>query len=163
MEVWKKIEGFENYEVSNYGRIKSLNYNKTKKEKLLKERKTQTGYLRVSLCNNGKTFDNYIHRIVAKHFILINNDKKHINHIDGNKSNNHYANLEWCNSSENNYHAYNIGLKKKGEENSLSKLTNKEVLFVKESSLSYPELSKRLNVSKSLICYIKKGKNRKKC
>jgi hypothetical protein len=160
MEVWKPIKNYENYQVSNFGNVKSLNFNK---EKILKIRTLPTGYCRVNLCKNNNAIDFYIHRLVAEAFIKNMNDYQQVNHIDGNKLNNKMCNLEWCNQSENMLHSYKIGLNKIGENNSKSKLSNNDVLEIKNSSLSYIELSKNFNVSKSLICLIKNGKKRILC
>ena len=107
MEIWKKIEGFESYEISNYGRVKSLP-KKFKnrfgfyysKEKLLKSSIGYGGY-RFQKINN-KTFA--IHRLVAIHFINREDGKNIVNHIDLNILNNHYENLEWVTSRENTHH-----------------------------------------------------------
>jgi hypothetical protein len=163
MENWKTIKDYENYQISNLGNVKSLNYNKSNKEKLLKIRLLKSGYCRVYLCKNGKARDFYIHRLVAINFLLKKDKDIQVNHIDGNKSNNNIKNLEWCSQSENMIHSYKIGLNKFGEENCKSKLKNIDVLEIKNSNLPYPKLSKLFNVSKSLICCIKKGKKRIIC
>ena len=104
MVEWRDIEGASNYEVSNMGIVR----NKTT-QKELKGRVTKTGYLQVSIkMDETGTFTNkYIHRLVALAFIENNNEeKKQVNHIDGNKSNNNVLNLEWCTNSENQKHAW---------------------------------------------------------
>ncbi len=79
--------------------------------------KNSNGYLHVILCNKGIMKIKLIHRLVAKAFILNPNNKPCINHKDGNKSNNDITNLEWVTYSENDLHAFKIGLKsQKGEE-----------------------------------------------
>jgi len=163
MEVWKKIDNYPTYQISSLGNVKSLNYNKTKKEKILKIRLLKSGYCRVGLCKNGKAKDFYIHRLVADSFLFKKTTDTQVNHINGIKNDNRVDNLEWCTQSENMVHSYVIGLNKFGEENYKSKLTNFEVLEIKKSNLPYPELSKLFNVSKSLICCIKKGKKRIIC
>ena len=50
MEIWKDIEGYDNYMVSNLGRVKSLKFNK---ERILKPYKTEKGYLKISLIKNN--------------------------------------------------------------------------------------------------------------
>lgn len=119
-EIWKKIEGFEDYyEVSNLGRVRRIgdycNQNASwelKEYKILKPRIHNNGYLRVMFSVNGKHYDKYIHRLVAKAFCKNMNIKKYkeVNHKDGNKKNNIYTNLEWCDRSFNNKHAYVNGL-----------------------------------------------------
>lgn len=100
-ETWKAIEGYEGiYEVSTMGRVKSIKYGK---ERIMKHRKDKDGYLFLSLFKNNKGKTERIHRLVANAFI-INDDatKTEINHIDKNRTNNRYSNLEWCE------HKYNI-------------------------------------------------------
>lgn len=121
IEVWKDILGYEGcYQISNIGNIKSLKrtvlYSKVGlkniKERILKKRIQNSGYLIVDLrlLNKVKTFT--IHRIVAEYFVPNLNNKPCVNHIDGNKLNNNYYNLEWNTYSENNNHAINTGLRK---------------------------------------------------
>lgn len=63
------------------------------------------GYLKVSLCYDGKVKNLYVHRLVALTFIPNPNNLPQVNHIDGNKQNNHFSNLEWCTPIENITHA----------------------------------------------------------
>lgn len=100
-EIWKDIKGYEGkYQVSNYGRVKSLNYRHTGKEKLLKPTLQPDGYLHVSLCKPLKRFS--IHRLVANAFIPNPENLPCVNHKDENKHNNNVCNLEWCTHKYNN-------------------------------------------------------------
>lgn len=95
-EIWKDIPDYEGlYQVSNLGRVKSLNYNHTGKPKILKLHR-QNGYLSVTLCKNNNPMYYYVHRLVAKMFIPNPNNYPIINHKDENKMNNFVNNLEWC-------------------------------------------------------------------
>ena len=99
-EIWKDIDGYEGlYQVSNLGRVKSFNYNRTGKEMNLKPVNTCNGfgYLYVNLNKNGKTRLFYIHRLVAKAFLENPDHKSDVNHKDENKTNNCVENLEWWN------------------------------------------------------------------
>ena len=94
-EIFKDIKGYEGkYQVSNHGNVKSLNYHRTGKERLLKPTLQTTGYLYVSLFKPLKRFQ--IHRLVANAFIPNPNNLPCVNHKDEDKTNNHVDNLEWC-------------------------------------------------------------------
>lgn len=123
IEVWKDIKNFPNYQISNFGRVKSkeritnVGIKNVKqiirKEKILKPLKITKGYLGTRLYNNlnAKTFK--IHRLVAKYFIPNPNNLSQVNHKDGDKTNNRVDNLEWCTQTENMQHSYRIGLRDK--------------------------------------------------
>lgn len=150
MEIWKDIKGFEGlYQVSNYGNVKSLNYNKTGKECILKNRKRYDGYCSIRLCNKTvKTFS--IHRLVAEAFIPNPNNLPEVNHRDEDKTNNNVTNLEWCDKK------YNINYGTRTEK------TSKQVLCV-ETGVIYQSLhniERELNFSRSSIrkCCINKLK-----
>ena len=121
MEVWKDINGYEGlYQISNYGNVRSLdryvngnNGSKAlKKGIVLKKQITNKGYYDVGLYKNGKAKYLLVHRLVAEHFIPNPENKRTVNHKDGNKLNNHVSNLEWVTHSENQIHAFNNGLQK---------------------------------------------------
>ena len=103
IEEWKPICGYEGlYEVSNLGKVKSLNYNHTKQEKILKFGKRPNGYLFVNLWKDKKRKPCSVHRLVAIAFIPNPNNLETVNHIDENKLNNCVENLEWCSVAYNN-------------------------------------------------------------
>lgn len=119
VEKWIKVEGFANYMVSNLGRVKSLSKIKTignrsfvTKEKILKQILHSNGYLSVTLCENKKTKQINVHRLVAKAFIENKYNKPNINHIDAIKTNNYFKNLEWVTQKENSEHAVKNNLYK---------------------------------------------------
>ena len=102
-EIWKYIEGFNEYKVSNLGRILSL-----KSNKYLTPYKNRE-YLMVRLYGNNTTSNCYVHRLVAKAFIPNYDNLIEINHKDENKTNNIFTNLEWCNRLTNcNYGSRNL-------------------------------------------------------
>lgn len=116
-EIWIPVEGYEDrYEVSNTGKVRSLNYHMTGKTKELKPITEGKGYLMVGLCRDGKMKWGKIHRLVATAFIPNPENKREVNHKDGNKKNNHVDNLEWATASENMKHAFSMGLKKADKE-----------------------------------------------
>lgn len=139
-ELWKIIDGWNNrYEISNLGRVKNGNT-------FLKPQKSSNNYLCVYLRNPGGVRKCYrIHRLVGEYFILNdNNEKTHINHIDGNKENNIHTNLEWVTPKENSLHAVNNHLFKKG-----GKHLNKELIISDYTSnnLSHKQMAQKYDCS----------------
>ena len=118
MEEWKNIVGYEGkYQISSLGRVKSLNYRNTGKEKILKQN-INKGYKEISLFD-GKTKKIYlVHRLVALHYISNPNNYPCVNHKDEDKTNNTVSNLEYCTYKyNNNYGTRNcrISKNKKGK------------------------------------------------
>lgn len=107
-EIWKSIEGYPKYEVSNYGRIACLSYKNTGKRGIKVQSKGKHGYMMVCLHCNGTQKSLRVHRIVCMAFIPNPNNYPSINHKDEDKTNNCVDNLEWCtcqyNSTYNNLH-----------------------------------------------------------
>ena len=104
--IWKDIKGYEGlYAVSNTGLVKGKKYNRVLKPEINK------GYARISLSKGGKASKQFIHRLVASHFIPNPDNKPQVNHINGDKLTNTAINLEWVTCSENHKHAYQLGLK----------------------------------------------------
>ena len=101
-EIWKPIKEFEGYyEVSNMGRVRSLNYKRTGKKKILKNIEDYKGYLEVGLTKNGKRKQFKVHRLVAEAFIPNPENKPCIDHINTVKSDNRVENLRWVTYKEN--------------------------------------------------------------
>lgn len=163
-EIWKDIQGYEGlYQVSNLGRVKSLKRlsndrggYRTIEEKIKNTRSCRKDYQIINLSKNG-TFKTYrLHRLVAETFIPNHNNYPQVNHIDGNKQNNCVSNLEWCNNSYNQKHAYFNKLNKRryAEFNPNSKKVNQYDLdgnFIKTWN-SIIEASTKLNIKHSGIC-----------
>ena len=99
VETFVKIEGFENYEVSNLGKVRNI-----KSGIMLKPWITKDGYLRHCLYKHNKRKNLLLHRIIATAFIDNPEKKPQVNHIDENKLNNDLSNLEWCTGRENLVH-----------------------------------------------------------
>ena len=98
-EKWKDVRDYEGlYQVSTYGRVKSL---ANDKEKILKPVKNTRGYVQVNLYKDEKMKHMLIHRLVAIAFIPNTKNYEQINHKDENKINNHVDNLEWCDAKYN--------------------------------------------------------------
>jgi hypothetical protein len=139
------------YKISNFGRVKS---NQTKKTRILKNSENSRKYLIIHLSKNNKGSTIRVHRLVAIHFISNPCNKPQVNHLDGNKQNNYYKNLEWVTKSENEIHAHKIGLKNfKGERSLHHKLAREDVFFIRENKNCYNqyELAKMFNVAQAHI------------
>lgn len=118
IEEWKPIEGYENYyEISNYGRIKSLphkwvgfgkNINCKTKSKIRITKTNKTGYEQVVLFKNGTSKTFLVHRLVAMAFIPNPDNLPCVNHKDCIKTNNFVSNLEWCSYEYNNTYSNRI-------------------------------------------------------
>lgn len=171
-EIWKDIIGYETYyQISNLGRVKSLAKHSnglsknqyTDKEIILKPTISSTGYFVVSLYINNKKIQHYIHRLIASHFIPNIDNKPEVNHINSIRHDNRLENLEWCTHKENIQHAVDTGqLKpKKGENHGGSKLTEIQVLEIKErlnNQENGVNIAKLFSVSHKTISKIKTGK-----
>ena len=164
MEEWKPIEGYEGlYEISNYGQVNNI-----KRNKLLKPySSTHLIYPRVNLSKNKKAKLHYHHRLLAKAFIPNPEDLPEINHKDGDKTNNSLENLEWVSHVQNVRHAFEEGLnlaatKLQGENSSMSKLTDGEVVRIRSLYKPYfysmNKLAKEFGVSVQNIYMIVSGK-----
>lgn len=117
MATWKVIKEFPNYSISDEGQVRN-----NSRQKIKSFDTASNGYYRISLYKNGKRTTLAVHRLVATYFLDPPNDDliawskttKHgvvlVNHKDGNKSNNHVDNLEWCDGSYNVCHARSLGL-----------------------------------------------------
>lgn len=104
IEIWKKIKGFDNYKISNMGRVKSVlidNVTNKKTERIFKPVKRGVGYYYVILFLNKKRTHTTVHRLVALAFIPNPSNKRCVDHIDCNKRNNNLNNLQYATHQEN--------------------------------------------------------------
>lgn len=107
-EVWKDIQGFEGlYMISSYGRVLSVSQKgkkgsgRAKKERLLKLKVNEKGYLIAQLWKNNKGHLIRVHRLVATHFISNLSNLSDVDHKDFNRQNNYYKNLQWIDHEAN--------------------------------------------------------------
>lgn len=169
LEIWKDIEGYEGlYQVSNYGRVRSLDKItkagkgcKLHKGKIRKLREDKDGYLTIVLYD-GKRRNTYrVSRLVAYHFVT-NDDpinKTQVNHIDENKQNDYYKNLEWCTPSYNiNYGNRN---KKSADKQKGKKIPRWQIDLVKKANIGRvhtdEEKRKRANSHRKMVMCVETG------
>lgn len=164
-EIWKSLKNIvecgDNYEVSNLGRVRSIEYidnrGYLRKSRMLKLIKDSKGYLRTSLTLKKKRKWYNVHRLVALAFIPNPENKPEVNHIDGNKENNCVNNLEWVTSSENAKHAHSV-LAHGGD-----KLSEKDKQWIKDNyepygKYTYKSLAEMFNVSIQTINFTINGR-----
>lgn len=159
-EEWRDIKGFEGwYQVSNFGRIKSLNRPFKPGDKILHPTLKDDGYMKVSLLGGRSKGKNMlIHRLVAEAFLPNPDNLPIINHKDENKSNNHVENLEWCTYRYNTMYSPSIGCTL--NRNDMSKPILQFSLdgdFIKEYP-SVAEAARQLGVSATSISHACHGK-----
>lgn len=152
IEIWKDIDGFYGYQVSNLGNVRSLNYKKTKKIQILKASLSGFNKKYKSVCMRvkGKSIRRNIHRLVAETFIPNPKNLPEINHIDEDGTNNKISNLEWCdrkynlnygNRTKNFIDSKSIPILQLNLDGSLIKEWKSQVEIVKELGLDLGSLS----------------------
>ena len=169
-EVWKDIKGYEGkYQISNMGRVKSLNYRHTGKEGIMKGVADGYGYLQVKLWKDGKDKKYMINRLVAQAFLPNPDNLPEVNHKDEDKTNNKVENLEWCTRAYNltyNGRAEKVGKKLRGRkltEEHIKKISKPVFSVDKESGLimwwkSAREAERQTGINNSNIIACCKGK-----
>lgn len=146
-EVWMKVPDASFYEVSNIGRIRSIDRTLRVVNNISDKRSLKGKILRQSPNKNGYLYMRYVddsgqkkrclsHRLIAKVFIENPYNYGDINHINGNKKDNRVENLEWCTRSHNIAHAFKNGLNKITERQKT--LSRKRIIIL------YPDGTKKI-------------------
>lgn len=153
MEEFRDLKNFENYQISNLGRI----YSKKKRTCLRVKRLGNNGYYQVRLSKDGKYIYKNLHRILAETFIPNPNNYRTVNHINGNKLDNRLENLEWADDCKQQHEACLLGLKPTTQ----YILTTNEILevyrkYFEEHQTMY-SLAKEYGTRKQQIAKLVKG------
>jgi hypothetical protein len=165
LETWRPVVGYEGrYEVSDEGRVRSLNYMRTGRTVVLSTAFKENRYGSLSLLKDGIQTSRALHSLVAEAFLGPRPLGQEVNHKDGKKHNNSLSNLEYTTSSANKKHAFAMGLNQgqKGDKSGRSKLKLDEVKAIRllvESGLMFKDVAKMFNVSPSNVSAIMRGKS----
>lgn len=174
-EIFKEVPGFSDYEVSNYGRVRTReryirythavtgeeHFRKTTERLLKVYFNNLTGYKFVQLYLNKKSKNKNIHRLVAETFLDKAIGLDYVNHKDGNKHNNAVGNLEWCTNEYNHEHAKLTGLIASGSRVGTSVLTERCIYAIKKmlsDGFSHGKIADFFGVTRSTITLINTGK-----
>jgi hypothetical protein len=167
-EIWKDVVGFEGlYQVSNYARFKSLpkiirpeGRSYAVGERLIKSHVNKYGYVKVPFIKDYKKYNKQVHRMVALAFIPNPENLPQIDHIDGDRQNNHVSNLRWCTILENR----NFPLSKKSHDEAIERQRIAVVQLTKDGEfiaehVSMNQAGRDLDIAGGWLCKcIKNGK-----
>jgi hypothetical protein len=152
MEEFRDLKDFDNYQISNLGRI----YSKKRRTCLKVKRLGNSGYYQVRLSKDGNYVYKNLHRLLAETFLPNPYNYRTVNHINGNKLDNRLDNLEWLDDCNQQHQAYLIGLKPHTQ----YVLTKEDIIKVYElysQGISMGNIAKQFNTRKQQIAKLVKG------
>lgn len=143
MEIWKKIDGFETYSVSNRGQVRN-----DVTGRILSLFDKHNGYKMTTLYNAGKSHKFQVHRLVALAFIPNPGNLPQVNHINEIKTDNRVENLEWCTAQYNTNYG---GRTDRMLKNRTGKTAQKRCIIDGIEYVSVCEASRQLNISRGSL------------
>ena len=153
---------YEGYFVDELGNVYSNKYGDIRK---LKPNTTRGGYYKVVLREKGKAITIDVHRLITETLIDNPNNLRVVNHIDGNKLNNHISNLEWCNQSDNHRHSYELGLAPVGDNHKSTRISDDELITMIYEALhttkSMAQISREHSCRDDYLGRVIQGRTRK--
>lgn len=159
LETWKGIDGYiGKYEVSNLGRVRSLNYKNSGLPRELKFEKNSKGYFSVDLCKNGIRKKYRVSRLVASAFVENTHCLPEVNHKDEDMTNNRADNLEWCNRAYNNNYGTRISKMAKSHRKPILQYTKDGNLVTKWEGAKEAEKTLGISAGSIWLCYNQKRK-----
>ena len=173
IEYWRPVVGYEGYEVSNLGRVRSWRSQGGQKgnkgavrmlrrstPRILKQSVKDTDRLQISLCVNGRAISIQVHLLVGRAFLSNPLNLLQLNHKTGNHRDNRLGNLEWATREQDLEHAMKFGLVPHGERVGSVKLTKDEVRLIRWAHWAGDttrELAREYGVAQSTISQICRG------
>lgn len=168
-EIWKDVKGYEGiYQVSSFGRVKSLDRKEThkngreyfRKGRLLKQKITESGYASVHLRDISNNLESwpFVHQLVANAFLPNTENKPTVNHKNGMKTDNFHSNLEWSTSKEQMIHAVQNNLIIYGLSHLYSEEFKEEIkLYWENTNTSIKKLARKFGISERTASRITKN------
>lgn len=168
-EIFIKIDGYDRYYISNFGRVKALpiktkfgNTYKKYPERFVKSWQNKKGYHYVTLSEYGIKSNHILHRLVALAFVENPKNYPQVNHLSADKNNNRFDNLEWCSAEQNLKHARDLGLNNSiGSNNKLAKFSKEQIILIRKSALSTTDIANFFRCSIAIISRIRNYKSYK--
>lgn len=155
-EEWRAVPGFPRYEVSDQGRVRSLDYNKTKTVRVLKLWFDGKGYWQICLCGNRTKTKRGVHQIVLEAFVGPCPESFEGAHLNGVRTDNRLVNLIWCSKKENHSHKVLHGTTMRGSKSPNAKLTEKQVKEIRAAGDIHKDIAIRYGVHHGTVGDIKR-------
>ena len=155
IEAWRKIQGYDNYSVSDHGRVRN-----DRTGRVLKLQQGQTGRFKAWLCRGGLVKGHFVHRLVLAAFVGECPSGMECCHNDGDETNNHVSNLRWDTHQSNMADKLEHGTHQRGERHGGVKLTEEQAYEIKFGDIlgTQTEVGALFGVGRTVVCHIRCGR-----